>query len=107
MLLGTKDVPSGYGYGAGMMMSNKKVAINRLSEGALGLGLEDDYVVREVANIKEAISLMSSDQRAEAVLAGNEAAVEQLKLIREAIAAGKDVYLDGRLVGKQIAKAND
>ena len=104
MLLGTKDVPSGYGYGAGMMMSNKKVAINRLSEGALGLGLEDDYVVREVTNIKEAISLMSSDQRAEAVLAGNEAAVEELKRIREALAAGNDVYLDGKKIGTQIAK---
>jgi len=89
------------------MQSTKKVAINRLSEGALGLGLEDDYVVREVTNIKEAISLMSSDQRAEAVLAGNEAAVEELKRIREAIAAGNDVYLDGKKIGTQIAKANN
>jgi hypothetical protein len=103
MLLGTKDVPSGaMGYYGGMQ--TKKVAINRLSEGAMGLGLEDDYVVREVTNIKEAISLMSSDQRAAAVLAGNEAAVEQLKLIREAVEKGGDVYLDKTKITNEVEK---
>tara|TARA_B100000902_G_scaffold215419_1_gene204905 strand:+ start:2850 stop:5771 length:2922 start_codon:yes stop_codon:yes gene_type:complete len=104
MLLGEKTVTSGYGMGGYGMQSTKKVAINRLSEGAMGLGLEDDYVVREVTNIKEAISLMSSDQRAAAVLAGNEAAVEELKKIKEAIEKGKDIYLDKTKVSNVVEK---
>ncbi len=81
MLVGSRE-ESLYSSGLGVG-TTRNVSFNRLSDGTFGL--DDKKIIEQAGNVKEAVSLMASDQKAKAILLGSEEAVEQLKKLNEKI----------------------